>query len=204
MSGANELMGSMSGTSDLAAARARLADQRTMLEERAWRRLEAVMDPELPQLSVLDLGMVRFVEALDERAIQIGVSPTYSGCPALRVIHDRIRAALEMSGIARVDIRDVLTPAWTSEWITERGRAILRECGIAPPVRGIVSAANGIAPVVGDRGARRVPRGGAGTIRCPRCDSARTDRVSEFGSTPCKAQYRCLDCLEPFEYFKCI
>lgn len=143
----------------------------------AWRVLETVMDPELPVLSVVDLGIVRFVERT-EGALRIGVAPTYSGCPALRFIRERIRDALREAGAPRVEVQDVLSPAWTTEWISERGRRVLRECGIAPPRRG--------------------------TVHCPRCESERTERVSEFGSTPCKGQYRCLECLEPFEYFKCI
>jgi ring-1,2-phenylacetyl-CoA epoxidase subunit PaaD len=156
---------------------------------RAWQRLERVMDPELPQLSVLDLGMIRSVEERQDGSLRVGVSPTYSGCPAQRVIHEQIRAALHASGIERVEIHAVLAPAWPSDWITDRGRAILRECGIAPPA---------------SRAADRGGAGGSAAVACPLCRSTRTQRVSEFGSTPCKAQYRCLECLEPFEYFKCI
>lgn len=150
----------------------------------AWQALATVMDPELPQLSIVDLGMIRSVEALTEHAVRVGLSLTYSGCPALRTIRSRIRAALQAEGIAHVEVHDVLNPAWTSEWITEQGRAILQDCGIAPPLRGAVRS--------------------GGAIGCPRCHGTRTERVSEFGSTACKSQYRCLECLEPFEYFKCI
>lgn len=162
---------------------ARSTDPCAATVARAWQALATVMDPELPQLSLLDLGMIRSVEALEADVVCVGVSPTYSGCPALRVIRSRIRDALQAQGIARIDVRDVLSPAWTSDWITERGRAILRDCGIAPPAP---AAQSGRA------------------VSCPRCNSTRTERVSEFGSTACKAQYRCLECLEPFEYFKCI
>lgn len=162
-----------------------------------WHLLESVMDPELPQLSIVDLGMIRSVEVREGGAVHIAIAPTYSGCPAIRVIHERIRRTLRADGIAHVEVHEVLTPAWTSEWITERGREILRESGIAPPLRVVALLAR-------HAGGARGPGGGSGEICCPRCRSSRTERVSEFGATPCKAQYRCLECLEPFECFKCI
>jgi ring-1,2-phenylacetyl-CoA epoxidase subunit PaaD len=153
----------------------------------AWQALETVMDPELPLLSIVDLGMIRLVEMPSADSIRISVCPTYSGCPAYRVIRERIREVILKSGVQHVEVREVLTPPWTSDWITERGRAILRESGIAPPI--------------GRFGSNL---GNSEHIPCPHCGSVRTERISEFGSTACKAQHRCLECLEPFEYFKCI
>jgi len=188
------------------------AGRRAVLAARVWQVLETVMDPELPMLSVVDLGMIRRVEAEGDGSIRIGVSPTYSGCPALRVIPGAIRAALQAKGFAQVEFYHVLDPPWTSDWITERGRALLHECGIAPPERvagthrtneRIAWTGNGRSAATREEGARGRSES-AGGVACPRCGSTRTERLSEFGSTPCKAQFRCLACLEPFEHFKCI
>ena len=154
------------------------------MDARIERVLSGVMDPEIPVLSVLDLGVVRRVEARGLQ-IEVDVSPTYTACPANAVIERRIRAALEDAGYS-VRIRQVLAPPWTTDWISEKGREQLREAGIAPPgMRGEQS----------DDPARPA---------CPACGAAKTERISQFGSTPCKALHRCLDCLEPFEYFKCL
>ena len=142
------------------------------------------MDPEIPVLSVLDLGVVRRVEARGLE-IDVDVSPTYTACPANAVIERRIRAALEDAGYS-VRIRQVLAPPWTTDWISEKGRERLRKAGIAPP---------GMRGEQGDDPARPA---------CPACGAAKTERISQFGSTPCKALHRCLDCLEPFDYFKCL
>ncbi|WP_263854080.1 1,2-phenylacetyl-CoA epoxidase subunit PaaD [Sphingomonas parva] len=137
--------------------------------------LESVPDPEIPVLSIVDLGIVRAVEA--ERVV---LTPTYTGCPATQVIERDVRAALDAAGYRRVRIETALSPAWTTDWITPVGRAKLHAYGIAPPT----------AP-------------GQGTPECPRCGSAHTDEISRFGSTPCKSLWRCLDCAEPFDLFKC-
>lgn len=162
---------------------------------RHW--LEQVPDPEIPVISLTDLGIIRDVEWQDDTLV-VTVTPTYSGCPATSVINLDIAAALRAKGIEKLRLERQLSPPWTTDWITAEGREKLRAYGIAPPVDG--TAADG-------RLAGRVARL-AGTsnlvIACPRCGSTKTEKVSQFGSTPCKASYRCTDCLEPFDYFKCI
>lgn len=157
---------------------------------RAWDVVRGVPDPEIPVLSVVDLGIVRSLDVDANGAVRVGVSPTYSGCPATEVIRGSIVAALRDAGFERVDAVDVLSPPWTSDWITPEGREKLREYGIAPPATSVSSP-------------RAVLRGDL-PIACPRCGSLATERLSEFGSTPCKALHRCTACLEPFDYFKCI
>ncbi|MBV8098022.1 MAG: phenylacetate-CoA oxygenase subunit PaaJ [Verrucomicrobia bacterium] len=164
--------------------------------EEIWAWLDSVNDPEIPILSVVDLGIVRNVRftkenegspATDEQelvpTVVVTVTPTYSGCPAMAVIKTDIQRALEQRGIGRVRVETQLSPAWTTDWMTERGRQRLREYGIAPPEP---QAANP-----------------STLITCPRCGSSDTRLVSRFGSTPCKAFYICNSCLEPFDYFKC-
>ena len=167
------------GAADVAAALAR-----------ASAVLDGVADPEIPVISVVELGIVRSLECEADGTLAVGVSPTYSGCPATAVIKADIRAALERAGFARVRIDDVLAPPWSSEWISEAGRRKLEEYGIAPPPRPVANA--------------RALRGAAAEPHCPRCGSADTELLSEFGSTPCKALHRCRACLEPFDCFKCI
>ncbi|WP_165665673.1 1,2-phenylacetyl-CoA epoxidase subunit PaaD [Metapseudomonas otitidis] len=155
--------------------------------ERAWQVLDAVMDPEVPVVSVVDLGIVRALER-DGGLLHVVVTPTYSGCPATEVIERDIEQALLQAGfVPRLERR--LTPAWTTDWISAEGRERLRAYGIAPP-EGSAS--------------KRSLLGEAPEIRCPQCGSAHTEQLSEFGSTACKALHRCRDCLEPFDYFKCI
>ncbi|MDH3576563.1 MAG: phenylacetate-CoA oxygenase subunit PaaJ [Gammaproteobacteria bacterium] len=149
--------------------------------------LADVPDPEIPVLTIMDLGIVRDVEC--GTGVVVSLAPTYSGCPATEVIESSVIAALEDRGIANVTVKRVLSPPWTTDWISDVGREKLREYGIAPPERGASK--------------RALLRGQHG-IPCPRCESANTELVSEFGSTACKAAYRFADCLEPFEYFKCI
>jgi ring-1,2-phenylacetyl-CoA epoxidase subunit PaaD len=149
--------------------------------------LAEVPDPEIPVLTIVDLGIVRDVEC--DTGVVVSLAPTYSGCPATEVIESSVIAALEDRGIANVSVKRVLSPPWTTDWISDAGREKLREYGIAPPERGASKRAL-------LQGQRRIP--------CPRCESENTELVSEFGSTACKASYRCTDCLEPFEYFKCI
>jgi ring-1,2-phenylacetyl-CoA epoxidase subunit PaaD len=163
--------------------------------ERAWRALAAVPDPEVPALSVCDLGIVRGVVDHGEE-MEVVLTPTYSGCPATEVIEQSVLDALEAEGLgpARATLRRA--PAWTTDWISEEGRRKLREYGIAPP--GPVTAAQPGAQRI------RIFRRQAETVACPRCGSSQTERLSAFGSTACKAMYRCLDCREPFEHFKAI
>jgi ring-1,2-phenylacetyl-CoA epoxidase subunit PaaD len=154
--------------------------------------LGEVPDPEVPAVSVMDLGIVRDVQWQDDELV-VAITPTYSGCPATSVIAFEIEAALRARGIDCLRIERRLSPPWTTDWITQEGRRRLESYGIAPP------AENAGGPSPFDRFLRKNLM-----IACPRCQSENTERVSEFGSTPCKAQYRCRDCLEPFDYFKCI
>ena len=156
-------------------------------EAQIWELLGEVPDPEIPVVSVIDLGMVRAVN-LKNSGVEIDVAPTYSGCPATEVIEDSIVRNLTERGVEGVSVRRVLSPPWTTDWITEEGRQKLRDYGIAPP---------------GTTAGKRELLGKT-TIECPRCASGHTTLVSEFGSTACKAAWKCEACLEPFEYFKCI
>ena len=144
-----------------------------------WDWLDAVPDPEIPVISVVDLGIVRDVAWVGE-AVVVKVTPTYSGCPATSIINLDIETALRAKGLDRIVIERQLSPAWTTDWLSQKGRARLEDYGIAPPQ----------------------PAGGP--QRCPQCHSTSVERLSQFGSTPCKAQWRCTECLEPFDYFKCI
>lgn len=161
-----------------------------LTREQAWKVLEAVPDPEIPVVSVIELGIVREVDAGTGGALRVVVTPTYSGCPATEVIAEDIRSALLAAGADSVAVETRLSPAWTTDWITVDARDKLRAYGIVPP--GERSSGDGAQPI---RFVRR-------QLQCPRCGSTDTARVSEFGSTACKALYRCRNCLEPFEYFK--
>lgn len=152
--------------------------------ERAWQVLDAVLDPEVPALSVRELGIVRDVIE-GEDGLEIVLTPTYSGCPATEVIEHDVLQAIDTAGLGPAKVTLRRAPAWTTDWISDEGRRKLREYGIAPPGNADES------PI------RVLPR-----VGCPRCASARTERLSAFGSTACKALYRCLACREPFEYFK--
>lgn len=158
--------------------------------ETVWRILETVKDPEVPVLSILDLGIVRGVE-WKEDTLSITITPTYSGCPAMDVIAIQIRLALAEAGYPKVQLQQSLSPAWTTDWMTESGKEKLRAFGIAPPQYKVAGqAAKGLFD-------EEQP------IPCPHCGSHHTHRVSEFGSTACKALHQCDDCKEPFDYFKC-
>lgn len=165
-------------------------------EAQIWEWLAEVPDPEIPVISVTDLGIVRDV-ALEGDAVVVTVTPTYSGCPATAVINFEIERALRDKGVQTVRMQQRLSPPWTTDWLTDAARDKLRAYGIAPPVDG--TGATGVV-------AGRVKRlsGGAVAVACPRCGSVDTQKVSQHGSTPCKAAYQCRDCLEPFDYFKCI
>ena len=144
----------------------------TISTDAVWEVLEQVPDPEIPVVSVVDLGIVRAVSPE-----HVTITPTYTGCPATQVIERDIRAALDSAGFREVAIETTLSPPWTTEWISESGKAKLEAYGIAPPGRSVVA--------------------------CPQCGSADTEEISRFGSTPCKAQWRCRACAEPFDLFKC-
>ncbi len=162
--------------------------------QQIWSWLQEVYDPEIPVISVVDLGIVRdlcWTDVDDQAELMVTITPTYSGCPATQVIADDITQALRERGIQRLQLKQQIAPPWTTDWITEQGRQRLREYGIAPPVG---RAADSLI--------RR--KHGKAPIQCPRCGSNATLKVSEFGSTPCKAHYKCQDCLEPFDYFKCL
>ncbi|WP_170790032.1 1,2-phenylacetyl-CoA epoxidase subunit PaaD [Ruegeria lacuscaerulensis] len=148
-------------------------------EAEVWDWLENVPDPEIPVISVVDLGVIRGVDVRND-SVTVTITPTYSGCPAMAVIALDIEAELSRNGIDNLDIQTRIAPAWTTDWLSAKGRARLEEFGIAPPQ----------------------PAGGP--ERCPHCKSKQVEKISQFGSTPCKAQWRCMDCLEPFDYFKCI
>jgi ring-1,2-phenylacetyl-CoA epoxidase subunit PaaD len=156
--------------------------------EQVWSWLAEVEDPEIPVISVVDLGIVRDVAWAGDM-LEVTVTPTYSGCPATSVIDFEIDRALRERGIRDLRLKRRLSPAWTTAWISESGRRKLRAYGITPPVEGAAACAGALIPPV---------------VACPRCGSTHTERVSQFGSTPCKASYRCADCLEPFDYFKSI
>lgn len=158
-----------------------------------WQMLEKVMDPEVPVLSVVDLGIVRHVDISDGyggQKVQVNITPTYSGCPAMDMIAAAIRLELNMAGFAEVKVVTQLAPAWTTDWMSESGKAKLKDYGIAPPLP-LFSACQEMQ--VNEQQA----------IECPKCGSHHTRLVSQFGSTPCKALYQCGDCSEPFDYFKC-
>lgn len=153
-----------------------------------WQVLDEVMDPEVPVISVVDLGIVRDVRENDD-ALEVVITPTYTGCPATQQIEQDIRSALDMAGFEKANIETRLAPAWTSQWINEKGRAALKDFGIAPPV--------------GNVGKREL-FGLEASVPCPHCNSTETSVISEFGSTACKALWKCHACKEPFDYFKCI
>ncbi len=154
-----------------------------------WQLLAEVSDPEIPVLTVIDLGIVRDVQLDAAGDPVVTITPTYSGCPAMNMIEVNIRAILQENGYNKATVNTVLSPAWTTDWLTEAGKQKLHEYGIAPPVGGSVDKT-----ALFDTGP---------TVPCPRCHSTHTEMVAQFGSTACKSLYRCLDCLEPFDYFKC-
>jgi len=165
---------------------------------RAWQVLAEVPDPEVPAISVTDLGIVREVNAVDGGGIEVVLTPTYSGCPATEVIERSVLDAIEAAGLGPASARMRRDPAWTTDWISADGKRKLREYGIAPPGPTEPGAAVGMTAVV-----RFQPRRAALiNIACPRCGSDHTERLSAFGSTACKALWRCLACREPFEQFK--
>lgn len=153
----------------------------------AWDVAARVTDPEVPVLTIEDLGVLRSVRS-DGRRAHVVLTPTYSGCPAIEQMRDDVILQLTAAGYERVDVEFTLSPAWTTDWMSEEGKAKLERYGIAPP--------NGAAPV------RRGPLPVALGVKCPRCQSLRTREVSRYGSTSCKALYECLACLEPFDFFK--
>ncbi len=153
----------------------------------AWEAAAAVVDPEIPAVTIADLGILRAVTVKGDEAIA-EVTPTYSGCPAVLAIEMAVEAALLEAGFTPT-IKRVVSPAWTTDWITSEGREKLKAYGIAPPAE----ASNSVRSLFGET-----------VVACPQCNSTETERLSEFGSTACKALYQCRTCKEPFDYFKCI
>ena len=176
-------------------------DAPVLSSAQVWSWLAEVSDPEIPVISIVDLGIVRDVR-IDDGACTVTITPTYSGCPAMQVIAEAITEALHAHGVADVRLKSQLSPAWTTDWMSEEGKAKLSGYGIAPPAEQVID-------VSGLRGgalaaiSRRPRPGLAIAIACPNCGSRHTEITSQFGSTPCKALYKCLDCREPFDYFKC-
>lgn len=161
-----------------------------------WAWLDQVPDPEIPVISIVDLGIVRKVEVLEGGACELTITPTYSGCPAMAVIAQEVRQTLRRHGVEEVRLLTQLSPAWTTDWLSDVAKRALKSYGIAPPTQhaiDISALSRG-----GRRGAPARP-----VVACPQCGSSHTEALSQFGSTPCKALYRCLDCREPFDYFKC-
>lgn len=159
------------------------------LLSRAHLLLQTVTDPEVPVLTVDDLGIIRKLTIAEDGFLEVVITPTYSGCPAMGVIEVNIRAALQDGGFDNVRISTVLSPAWTTDWLSEAGRRKLREYGIAPPAETSLDKK----ALLGERRA----------LICPHCGSNETEMISQFGSTACKSLFRCQSCLEPFDYFKC-
>jgi ring-1,2-phenylacetyl-CoA epoxidase subunit PaaD len=165
--------------------------------DRVWQVLDAVPDPEIPVVSIRELGILRDVRHAADNTLEIVITPTYSGCPAMYQIAEDIGAALNAAGFAHHRIETVLAPAWTTDWMTDVARDKLRQYGIAPPMGNCGSNEH----VAQERPIRFVPRI-VDKPACPRCGSSHTERLAQFGSTACKALYRCMDCREPFDYFK--
>ncbi|PPC76130.1 phenylacetate-CoA oxygenase subunit PaaJ [Pokkaliibacter plantistimulans] len=153
-----------------------------------WQLLDTVPDPEVPVISVVELGIVRQLNWQQDRLV-VTLTPTYSGCPATQAIADAIHMALWQAGLEQIELQEQLSPAWTTDWISPAGRDKLRAYGIAPPA---------------GSASKRTLLGEEPEVHCPHCGSVHTSVISEFGSTACKALYRCDDCREPFDYFKCI
>jgi ring-1,2-phenylacetyl-CoA epoxidase subunit PaaD len=163
------------------------AERDADLRQRAWDAAASVVDPEIPVLTIADLGVLREVTLRDDGSTEVAITPTYSGCPAMSTIAFDIAVALERAGFPDATVRTVLSPAWTTDWMSEDGRRKLKAYGIAPPL-----------PASSRRALFGIQQ-----VACPQCGSAETELLSEFGSTSCKALWRCKSCREPFDYFKC-
>ncbi len=158
-------------------------------QQQIFKLLSEIPDPEIPVINIIELGILREVKFVDEVCVVV-ITPTYTGCPAMKVIEDDIKIKLKEIGIDKVKVELVLTPAWTTDWISDVAKKKLRAYGIAPPDHSSVD--------------KKVLLGKARDLKCPLCGSIHTEMISQFGSTACKALYRCLDCKEPFDYFKCL
>jgi ring-1,2-phenylacetyl-CoA epoxidase subunit PaaD len=161
---------------------------KTISKEDIWDLLKEIADPEIPVISIVDLGILRDIEIKEDKVV-VSITPTYSGCPAMQAISDEIVSTLKSNGIDNAEIKMVYHPVWTTDWLTDDAKERLRIYGIAPPEK--ASADKNLLLAQPKK------------IHCPRCNSLHTELISQFGSTACKALYRCLDCREPFDYFKC-
>ncbi|PTT65284.1 1,2-phenylacetyl-CoA epoxidase subunit PaaD [Arthrobacter sp. HMWF013] len=166
------------------------ATQRNAADQKAWDIASTVCDPEIPVLTIADLGILRDVHVKEDGRVRVTITPTYSGCPAMDAIRDDLQTAFKKEGYTGVEVDLVLAPAWTTDWMTESGKAKLNEYGIAPPT-GRSDAARHAGPI-------RLTM----AVKCPQCASLNTKELTRFGSTSCKALYVCQDCKEPFDYFK--
>ncbi len=166
------------------------AQEQTKEQQQAWDIAATVCDPEIPVLTIADLGILRDVQVTEDQAVTVTITPTYSGCPAMDAIRDDLKKAFAKEGYKATEVDLVLAPAWTTDWMTDAGKAKLREYGIAPP--------SGMAAAGGHSGPIRLSL----AVKCPQCSSLNTRELTRFGSTSCKALYVCKDCLEPFDYFK--
>lgn len=151
--------------------------------------LEEIPDPEIPVISIVELGVIRKIKSTRD-GVEIDITPTYSGCPAMKQMEDDVVSTLKAKGIENIKVNLVYSPAWTTDWLSAEAREKLRKYGIAPPAEGSKD--------------KSFLTGKHKGVKCPRCNSENTEMISQFGSTACKALYRCRDCLEPFDYFKCI
>ena len=152
--------------------------------------LSEIPDPEIPVITIIELGVIRDIEITDNSSITIKITPTYSGCPAMKQIEDDVRKKLSENGFKNITLNTIFSPPWTTDWITPEAKEKLRIYGIAPPELSTED--------------KSWLTGKAKTVACPRCKSKNTKLISQFGSTACKALYQCQDCFEPFDYFKCI
>lgn len=159
-------------------------------KETIWNLIKEIPDPEIPVINIAELGMLREVKISESGNIEVLISPTYTGCPAMKVIEEDISAILKENGYTNFKITNVISPPWTTDLITDEAKEKLRVYGIAPPQHSTVS--------------KKELMGIATNIACPQCKSTNTQMISHFGSTACKALYKCNDCLEPFDYFKCL
>lgn len=152
--------------------------------------LSEIPDPEIPVITIIELGVIRDIDIIDDKSITLKITPTYSGCPAMKQIEDDVRKKLIENGFVNITINTIFSPPWTTDWITPEAKEKLRNYGIAPPEHSTED--------------KSWLTGKPKTIACPQCKSQNTKLISQFGSTACKALYQCQDCLEPFDYFKCI
>ncbi|MGE0562500.1 MAG: 1,2-phenylacetyl-CoA epoxidase subunit PaaD [Flavobacteriales bacterium] len=164
--------------------------QETYTKDQVWEFLSEIPDPEIPVITIEELGVLREVEILSNKIV-ITITPTYTGCPAMKLFEDEIISTLKTKGLDNVEIKMVYSPAWTTDWMSENAKIKLEKYGIAPPINGTQDKG-----VLFDSGPKMV--------KCPQCKSTNTTLKSQFGSTACKALYSCNDCMEPFDYFKCI